>query len=868
MTRYLLNTAIFLAVVLIIGCAGSSTNPVTPSTDINDTTQSADANSRHLWGLWDVTIDGSTMEVEIVPARGLEFTANVTRFLQPPSSPVNLLSIALQPGSDPSSGYFVLDITVQHPFPGAQQFRGFDVRGIFYTFNSVVSDHDPSVTWAASPGSHLLNPDGYTRWWNPDEFTSFEKIFGFTHGKLAPPIEPSCTLNGYKYFTDDLDAGDDQWSIGFANRGTFGVSSANSRRYEIQFKQDGGSNVFDFNYAIDASWSQPDPAYSPDFPVEAYDLMANCREAYAMSTGFDDSTAWWTNETTYGGDLHIDLEVGDWGALEDGVTVPDEISEIWIESKTLFDEKIDIYPLATVTDGNSVSTSVFSFDITDVSPSGTDDQEILVSVIASHPSNYEPQVPGGDNFDYPDIPLTAYMMFNAPIIGEEPVLEPDVIAIDPVFAFLNDGNIPVVLTGQHFAQDAEVSLVKNNDPGFVIDATLEDVNPGGTEIDCFINSSEPTATAGIFHVVVTNPGPMLSDQLDDGFRIYGCNEVYSEEIYEGEFDVLPPSGLVNPYTQDIGFLPDGRVLVKDNNLDGIDLKAFDVTQNGFIDGDVIIDNMLYGENYILASVDVCDLTGNIVYVASDNHICTYTSDGTLIQDIDTQNTGYLHAVDTDEDGGIWALGHSPDLNSAWIVHYTWDVGVSDYVYDPIGTVDVTSIFGTYVLNLSGGAQAVFDMAISYGDDRMFVFKNGTYPDKGELICFDLSSGLPTHDAFHSISDFLPNFILTHTYIGTGWNMAADIEIDHSDPNAEACRMIVMERCSPWEDGTAFVKMNTDGEVLLTLLLPDSYPDEQFHSIGINPNVDDEDGTFLVGVRDHFYGGYPVNYHVYAVPEGW
>ena len=53
----------------------------------------------------------------------------------------------------------------------------------------------------------LLNPDGYSRWWNPAEFPNNGTIFGYNDGLLGAPdsyADYNNTLNGYKYFCDDL----------------------------------------------------------------------------------------------------------------------------------------------------------------------------------------------------------------------------------------------------------------------------------------------------------------------------------------------------------------------------------------------------------------------------------------------------------------------------------------------------------------------------------------------------------------------------------------------------------------------------------------------------------------------------------------
>ena len=86
--------------------------------------------THQLWGLWTIALDPVTMTADIKPLRGVQFTCNVTQFMQPPSSPVNMISLAILSGSDPNNGYFKVDVTLKHPFPGMNLYRGFDVKGI------------------------------------------------------------------------------------------------------------------------------------------------------------------------------------------------------------------------------------------------------------------------------------------------------------------------------------------------------------------------------------------------------------------------------------------------------------------------------------------------------------------------------------------------------------------------------------------------------------------------------------------------------------------------------------------------------------------------------------------------------------------
>ena len=103
-----------------------------------------------------------------------------------------------------------------------------------------------SLTYSGGPGAGvdeavLLNPDGYTRWFNhPEFFGTSLPILEYTQGKLSNLPEPTATLNPYKVFGDGLDTEDIyyDWASTPGNlddRGIYRAGQVNSRRYELDF---------------------------------------------------------------------------------------------------------------------------------------------------------------------------------------------------------------------------------------------------------------------------------------------------------------------------------------------------------------------------------------------------------------------------------------------------------------------------------------------------------------------------------------------------------------------------------------------------------------------------------------------------------
>jgi len=854
MNRAVLTGGLMLIALIILGCSGSGVPTQPPLTD-NELTHPAavSLNSQVLWGVWNISINPDSLEAELTPLRGAEFTCNVTQFLQPPISPVHMIGLTVLPSSDVAAGYFEVEVTIRHPFPGLPYYSGFDVRGILLSNGSYQADHDSSLVFPGEGDTRLVNADGWTRWWNAEEFTSYESIFGYTRGKLAPPLFPTSTLNGYKYFADTLDSDGLLADLDPATRGNFSNDGINSRQYNIQFKMQDEEVVFDFNYAVCASWEEPDMGFEPDFPIEAFTLSANQQEAYWMDAGFDGTTAWYENETSSGGDLHVDLEIGDWGALADDSTVEDQVSAIWVESQDFGFSPVDVLPSCTIADGNGVTTSVFSFDITDCMPSGTDDQWVLIEVHSSDPTTYIPQLEQGDLFDYPDGPLAAYMFFEAPVGDLVPTDPPVVTEIHPDSCNLDTGGLAVQVTGENFETDAQVKIVRNDDPLVEVEATDEVVDPTGTIIDCVISmDSVDGAEVGLYHVVVTNPGPpSQSGQLDDAFTIgepSDCDTVYRNRIYECTLN----SWYTGTSTYDVAFSRDGLLLGKASS-GGYHLYGWDVSQNGNVNGSPVISNMLYG-NYGLVKLDACDYTGNIVYQTSNNanSFVTYTEDGTLIGEITNVGTSYMQCMDTDDDGGIWTIGYTG--NQVKINHYTWDG--SSYNHDAVGSVNATEMNPVY--------NYTFDCAVSYNEDMLLIINQGSYPWKGQIYAYDISSGTPVFS--YVVNNIFDETIGAHAY--SHWRHAVDIEIDHSAPCLEYCRVVAMARLQPWGEGTRFVKLDTDGNKLDSYKLPDGYPLHDYYSIAIQPDPDDPDGAFLTCNREHFFGSVVTDMDTYEVPTGW
>jgi len=309
--------------ILLVSCSGNL-DPLAPLNTQDPGLRSYDAvwPQTNLWGYYDIRVDPITDTATVTPNRNGMFTANIVSFLnQKPAS----LGVVLN-GKTQTTGYIDidLDISITHPFADSPQFNGYDVRGIFIgngsgTFQLSGTDYhhsikgsdqmmlfDPlSLPETSSGGA----PDGYTRWYNPTEFTT-PGLFGYQPGSLASKnYTGTATLNPYRYFGDGLGA--DGKLLPYIESplttGVFSSGATNTRRYYIRFPSQGPG--LKFNYAIIANWKGVLPADHP----------ANAPEAVAASINITEDI-FFNSPTDFGGNLKFDIGVYDWySALDVGV---------------------------------------------------------------------------------------------------------------------------------------------------------------------------------------------------------------------------------------------------------------------------------------------------------------------------------------------------------------------------------------------------------------------------------------------------------------------------------------------------------------------------------------------------------------------
>jgi len=397
---------VLLIPAVFAGCSGDPVTTPSENQEINKHIEAGCCNSHNLLGYYELSIDSGNMGVEVVPVRTADIHINVVGVLN------NTMGVgaAMVPGeSDPANGLFVLDITMTHPFGLQEQFAGFDVKGILITPGTLTFS---SLVFADTDETRLENADGYTRWWNPAEFTA-GGILGYTNGILATaaPGALTATVNPYKYFADVLNEDDSMsWVTGTAmddpaGRGVFTAGASNTRRYEIRFPMAPGPKII-YGYAVDASWDAPSPnppsEIPDDFPIEA-----NQPEAYRLALTIDGNSLYYDSDTgDSGGWVLARLNVYDWQGQLVG-DIPTEVDTVRIYAPDVVSGGVD----GSLIDENSLRAQ-YGAEIHG-SPSAPG-RALMIARVESPSGNYiQAGAPA------PDAPVSAYHVATVDVIDPE-----------------------------------------------------------------------------------------------------------------------------------------------------------------------------------------------------------------------------------------------------------------------------------------------------------------------------------------------------------------------------------------------------------------------------------------------------------------
>jgi hypothetical protein len=787
------NTVLVLIAALLAvlaGCNGGS-GLVSPASDdlslsgsgASMRPESADS-YRDLWAFYTIIADGQTGSIEAVPERGAMFNANVVKFLQPPLSATSLISIQVNSGNDFTTGHLDLNIGIKHPFPGLKKFRGFDVKGIVMGKGSEAFGSDASALRAGPNDLRLENADGWTRWWNPVEFKTFNTIFGYTKGVKAPSgYLATATVNPYKYYADGIGANDSLDLVNKAGRGSFASSSAvNKRRYVMQFPVPSGKPVYHFNYAIDASWAKPDPAYEPNYSVEAFPPAANMQEAWQVKVDTSESTLYYADSTDKGGKLKLKVEVFDWQGADNPGGVGAEVSKIVVESPVM-KSPIDITAVSSPVNGSG--SAVWTTELTNTNLTASGNFDLWVSVQASSPSNYAPQISGDPgSFEWPDKPLRAYMLSSVHVINPNQP-DPSVTGVAPAKGEVSTNVNGLQISGANFVDGATVEFrydpvttLPVSNVVFVNSATLE----------CDVLCDGPL---GNYDVTVTNPDDNKAT-LSDGFEVIeelpctGGAHTWLEEypLYDVDYD---PQVI----RLDMAIMTQGSMKGK---------ALFPITQSawGVIDPNATIgqsvEPLLYTEKANIIDVETDYKTGRIALdpALPGNVLWLFDAEGEKLGDFTDPDIGNFTAIIFDKDSDLWSATRTGSLDD--ISEWVWELRHYKYLdaapWFELVPSDTLNIKHSALIQPTGyeDYDAIGDMAVSFYLDRLFIITaNEQDGGSNKITSWDIGASPPMKVA-EKMNAFPPLTRWDH-WVWQGAITRMDIGVDHRfDNQQETCRL--------------------------------------------------------------------------------
>lgn len=534
MNRWTVLVATVLVCLLVaVSCSGGG-NPVIPASG-PDGSPGDPGQPRcpqtHLWGYYDCYLDLETNTIEAVPNRtvmGVEPTPwawNVTSFVNKP--PTNLRFKINKTTVSPDETYIDVDIDVSitHPFPGLNQYNGYDVRGIFigngsgtlpygdlrYAVEGVDQMvYNPRVDLPPDPCVPVM----YTRWWNPTEFT-FPGVLGYMKGAFATPeYNGTATLNPYEYFADGLGAEDDLWEFLTATgeHGVFKAGSINTRKFYIRFPTP--SPGVRFNYAIAANWQGEDvhPANGP--------------EAMQLTITVTDDI-YYVNEGDWGGDLILDISVFDWYS-HITETMPEEYS-LFVCSN-MFESPYELNDSEMTPTTPTDPYPTYHVEIPVTSLSGTEENEYWV-VAEYHDWNYsnEYDVPNSAQEDA----LAAFLRSGVEVSSEPQCTDPILSHMDPDTCDTTGSLNNVHIVGDEMEEGSELACYLTNG---TIDVPGTDVTWHSSQlVTADFDFGTAGATEGDYDLYFTD-GDGCEVVLPDAMHLVEVSwpiEIASDRVYLG-----------------------------------------------------------------------------------------------------------------------------------------------------------------------------------------------------------------------------------------------------------------------------------------------------------------------------------------------
>ena len=309
-----------MIIIGFLGCSGGGNVPTSPEIGQEFTVKTIQHShtATACLGYYDIYYDIPNREFEAVFNRNASFTLNIVPFLNLMTSPPNGITFGTIIVHDDDPEYLGIDVEFQihHPFPTLDQYKAYDLIGV------VIGDGTDFMTYdnlrVAQPGRDMTmkNADGFTRWFNPSEFTT-ELIFGWAPGGFQN-MEGNAHLNPYKYYAQDLEPDGDLWEFltGDSNNDGY-FQTGIGRMMELEFPMPPTGIGLRFGYAVICCWEEqgvdPPGGYTP----------YHRDEAIAASVSVTPDLYW--NEIESGGDLIVDIDLYAWKAQPSTVKIESSV---------------------------------------------------------------------------------------------------------------------------------------------------------------------------------------------------------------------------------------------------------------------------------------------------------------------------------------------------------------------------------------------------------------------------------------------------------------------------------------------------------------------------------------------------------------
>jgi hypothetical protein len=205
----------------------------------------------------------------------------------------------------------------------------------------------------------------------------------------------------------------------------------NHRQYDLKFPLVGGNPHLVFQYAVVASWVEPDNSLSGDptaldVPGD-FPLAANASEAILL--GVEDNSTLFYSSGNGGGNIELGVEVFNWAALQPSGKVSDGVYKIVVEGDSSvipggFAEFDNATIASTALPGTSGISSVFQVEIDNCTPQSANSVPLLVTIESASSSGFDPGNGNPANSDR----LASYFMTSVSVNGATPG---DLEVIDP-----------------------------------------------------------------------------------------------------------------------------------------------------------------------------------------------------------------------------------------------------------------------------------------------------------------------------------------------------------------------------------------------------------------------------------------------------